>query len=149
MGIAVVGVAAAITLDADGTITDARLALGVIAPVPMRATVAEALAYVEAWDLNYATDSVGASIYATWFLFLTQNTVGDDLGEKLMNHRQDHSGQYVGGQLDRAKRAPLPPSPRRPHLDVAECGISSIAFHRGGGGAKCRGRADADAAIVL
>lgn len=43
MGLAVAGVAAAITLGADGTITDARLALGAVAPVPMRATAAEAL----------------------------------------------------------------------------------------------------------
>lgn len=43
MGLAMVGAAAAITLDADGTITDARLALGAVAPVPMRATRAEAL----------------------------------------------------------------------------------------------------------
>jgi CO/xanthine dehydrogenase FAD-binding subunit len=43
MDIAVVGVAAAITLDTDDTIAEARLALGAVAPVPMRATAAEAL----------------------------------------------------------------------------------------------------------
>ena len=43
MDIAVVGVAAAITLDAGGVITNARLALGAVAPVPLRATAAEAL----------------------------------------------------------------------------------------------------------
>jgi carbon-monoxide dehydrogenase medium subunit len=43
MDIAVVGAAAAITLDADGKIADARLALGAVAPVPMRAIKAEAL----------------------------------------------------------------------------------------------------------
>ncbi len=43
MDIAVVGVAAAITLNADGTIIDARLALGAVAPVPMRVTAAETL----------------------------------------------------------------------------------------------------------
>ena len=43
MDIAVVSVAAAITLDADGAITDVRLALGAVAPVPMRAIQAEAL----------------------------------------------------------------------------------------------------------
>ena len=42
-GLAVVGVAAAITLGTGGTITDARLALGAVAPVPMRASAAEAL----------------------------------------------------------------------------------------------------------
>jgi CO/xanthine dehydrogenase FAD-binding subunit len=43
MGLAVVGVAAAVTLGADGAIAEARLALGAVAPVPMRATRAEAL----------------------------------------------------------------------------------------------------------
>lgn len=43
MGLAMAGVAAAITLGTDGTITDARLALGAVAPVPMRAAAAEAL----------------------------------------------------------------------------------------------------------
>jgi CO/xanthine dehydrogenase FAD-binding subunit len=43
MDIAIVGVAAAITLDQEGRVADARLALGAVAPVPMRATQAEAL----------------------------------------------------------------------------------------------------------
>ena len=43
MDIAVVGVAAAIRLNVDGTIIDARLALGAVASVPMRATAAETL----------------------------------------------------------------------------------------------------------
>jgi CO/xanthine dehydrogenase FAD-binding subunit len=43
MDLAVVGVAAAITLEANGSIGDARLALGAVAPVPMRARRAEAL----------------------------------------------------------------------------------------------------------
>jgi carbon-monoxide dehydrogenase medium subunit len=43
MDLAVVGVAAALTLGADGAIADARLALGAVAPVPLRATAAEAL----------------------------------------------------------------------------------------------------------
>ncbi|MBE7552831.1 MAG: FAD binding domain-containing protein [Anaerolineales bacterium] len=43
MDIAVVGVAAAISLDAEGIIAEARLALGAVAPTPMRAAAAEAL----------------------------------------------------------------------------------------------------------
>jgi CO/xanthine dehydrogenase FAD-binding subunit len=43
MDLAVVGVAAALTLDGEGRITAARLALGAVAPVPLRATAAEAL----------------------------------------------------------------------------------------------------------
>jgi len=38
-----VGVAAAVTVEADGSIVDARLALGAAAPVPLRARQAEAL----------------------------------------------------------------------------------------------------------
>ena len=41
--IATVGVAAAVTLDEDGTIASARLGLGAVAPVPMRAAGAEGL----------------------------------------------------------------------------------------------------------
>ncbi|MFC1975458.1 FAD binding domain-containing protein [Chloroflexota bacterium] len=43
MDIAVVGVAATITLAADDTIAEARLALGAVAPIPMRTTAAEKL----------------------------------------------------------------------------------------------------------
>lgn len=43
MDIAVVGVAAAITLNTDDIIVNARLALGAVAPIPMRAATAEAL----------------------------------------------------------------------------------------------------------
>jgi carbon-monoxide dehydrogenase medium subunit len=43
MDIAVAGVAAALTLDQDGKIAGARIALGAVAPVPMRATQAEVL----------------------------------------------------------------------------------------------------------
>jgi len=43
MDIAVAGAAAAVTLGADDVITDGRLALGAVAPVPMRAISAEAL----------------------------------------------------------------------------------------------------------
>ena len=42
-GLAVVGVAAAVTLGSGGTIANVRLALGAVAPVPMRASAAEAL----------------------------------------------------------------------------------------------------------
>lgn len=43
MDIAVVGVAAAISLDTEGVIAEARLALGAVAPTPIRAAAAEAL----------------------------------------------------------------------------------------------------------
>jgi carbon-monoxide dehydrogenase medium subunit len=43
MDIAMVGVAAFVTLDADDTISEARLALGAVAPTPVRAKTAETL----------------------------------------------------------------------------------------------------------
>lgn len=43
MDIAMVGVAASVTLTADDTISEARLALGAVAPTPIRAKAAEAL----------------------------------------------------------------------------------------------------------
>jgi CO/xanthine dehydrogenase FAD-binding subunit len=43
MDIAVVGVAAALTLDRDDKIADARISLGAVAPVPMRSIAAEQL----------------------------------------------------------------------------------------------------------
>ncbi len=42
MDISVVGVAAALGLDEDGQIVDARIALGAVAPTPMLATAAAA-----------------------------------------------------------------------------------------------------------
>jgi carbon-monoxide dehydrogenase medium subunit len=43
MDIAMVGVAASVTLAADDTISEARVALGAVAPTPIRARAAEAL----------------------------------------------------------------------------------------------------------
>lgn len=45
---------------------------------------AEALAQVEAWDLYYEMDSIGASIYEVWYRFLLENTLEDELGEDLV-----------------------------------------------------------------
>ena len=60
MDLAVAGVAAAVTLDAGGVITHARLALGAVAPVPMRATQAEALLPGHALT-NELLEEVGAA----------------------------------------------------------------------------------------
>jgi penicillin amidase len=42
---------------------------------------AEALACVEAWDLEFEKDSVGASVFETWCWFLIRNTVADEYGD--------------------------------------------------------------------
>jgi penicillin amidase len=45
---------------------------------------AQALALVETWDLRLEKDSAGASIYNTWYWFLVQNTLRDDLDNDLL-----------------------------------------------------------------
>ena len=56
---------------------------------------AEALAHVEAWDLYCETDRVGASIYETWYMFLLQNVVGDELGEELTGQYQRNTRKHM------------------------------------------------------
>ena len=46
---------------------------------------ANALKAVMDWDLRSETDSVGASIYHVWYWFLLKDTVGDELGDDLLN----------------------------------------------------------------
>ena len=58
MDIAVVGIAAAITLAPDDTILDAQLALGAVAPIPMRAKQAEALLRAQ-FPTDYLLREVG------------------------------------------------------------------------------------------
>ena len=44
----------------------------------------QALAEVARWDLRYAPDRIGATVYHVWQWLLLQDMVGDELGEKLM-----------------------------------------------------------------
>jgi penicillin amidase len=46
---------------------------------------AEALAWVREWNLYNEADQVGASIYHTWYLFLLQNTLGDEVGHEMLD----------------------------------------------------------------
>jgi penicillin amidase len=46
---------------------------------------ANALDLVAAWDLYLEADRPGASIYQTWYWFLVQNTLRDELGEDLLS----------------------------------------------------------------
>jgi len=46
---------------------------------------AEVLALLEAWDLRYEADCVGASINAVWHKFIVQNTIGDELGDEWLD----------------------------------------------------------------
>jgi len=61
---------------------------------------AQALAHVQAWDLYYETDRVGASIYETWHMFMLQNTVVDELSheledEELVNQYQSRQSNHT------------------------------------------------------
>jgi penicillin amidase len=62
---------------------------------PENGLQAKALALVEAWDLRLEMDSVGASIYETWYLFMLRNTLGDDLGEALLAEYQRNPDEHV------------------------------------------------------
>lgn len=54
----------------------------------------EALDLVEAWDLYFETDRVGASIYQTWYAFMLRNTIRDELGPAMGN-------EYIAGKYGR------------------------------------------------
>jgi penicillin amidase len=45
---------------------------------------AQALEMAEAWDLYLEADRTGASVYQTWYWFLVQNTLRDELGDDLL-----------------------------------------------------------------
>jgi penicillin amidase len=46
---------------------------------------ANTLNRIMSWDLRSETDSVGASIYHVWYWFLLQDTIGDELGDDLLD----------------------------------------------------------------
>ncbi len=58
---------------------------------------AKALEHLKDWDLYFETDRVGASVYETWYLFLLEEIISDELGEDL-------AGLY---QRNVRKHAPL------------------------------------------
>jgi penicillin G amidase len=56
---------------------------------------AEALDLVRDWDLYVDSDGLGASVYQVWYWFLVQNTLGDDLGEDLLDLYLEFSNTHV------------------------------------------------------
>jgi penicillin G amidase len=48
----------------------------------------KSLDQLKTWDLRLETDRIGGSIYETWYLFMLQNTVNDELGADLGNWYQ-------------------------------------------------------------
>lgn len=65
-----------------------------IAIEPENELQAQAINFVESWDLRFETDRVGASIYEAWYLFTMRNTIADELGEELED-------SYLSGQYQR------------------------------------------------
>ena len=50
---------------------------------------AKALDLLNAWDLYLEADRTGASVYQTWYWFLIQNTLRDELGDDLFSMYQN------------------------------------------------------------
>ncbi len=57
----------------------------VVAIQPADERQAQAIERLKAWDLRYSTDSVGASIFEAWYVFLLKNTNGKRYGENFLN----------------------------------------------------------------
>lgn len=62
---------------------------------------AAALEEVKAWDLYMEPDRVGAALYQTWYSFLVQNTIRDELGEEIAN-------RFLAGNYHRFGNSHIP-----------------------------------------
>jgi penicillin amidase len=60
-----------------------------------------ALAELEQWDLRMEPDRVGAALYQTWYLYLLQNTIKDDLGA-------ENSTRFLAGNYERFGNSHVP-----------------------------------------
>lgn len=56
---------------------------------------AEALAYLEAWDLRFDEDSIGATIYEVWYLWIVHNTLLDVLDEELLGNYESYANKFT------------------------------------------------------
>ena len=54
----------------------------------------QALELVKNWDLYLERDRVGATIYERWYIFMVENTIGDELGDNLTQ-------TYLAGRYER------------------------------------------------
>ena len=59
-----------------------------------------ALTQVRTWDLYSEADRAGAAIYQVWYWFLLGNTVGDELGDDLMEAYMDRQYVHVPMMID-------------------------------------------------
>jgi penicillin amidase len=55
----------------------------------------EALDLVRAWDLYLEADRTGASVYETWYWFLAQNTLRDEMDDDLLEAYLGHGSAHV------------------------------------------------------
>ncbi len=69
---------------------------------------AGALAQVEEWDLYHETDAAGASVYQTWYWFLVQNTLRDELGDDLMDKYLGQPNSHLAMMTDLMTQAGSP-----------------------------------------
>lgn len=56
---------------------------------------AEALAYLEEWDLRFDMDSVGATIYEVWYLWILHNTLLDVLDADLLDNYESFANKFT------------------------------------------------------
>ncbi len=61
---------------------------------------AKALELVKGWDLYNEADSVGASIFQTWYWFMVDNTFRDELGVALMDKYRGASNSHMQLMID-------------------------------------------------
>jgi penicillin amidase len=79
--------------------------------VPESALEQRALALVASWDLRNDPDSVGAAIFQVWYRRFLEQTLGDELGEELIDEYRVYT--WVHGPL----MAELVQSPADPLFD--------------------------------
>jgi penicillin amidase len=67
-----------------------------------------ALDLVKGWDLYLEADRAGASVYEAWYGFLVRNTVGDELGDDLLEEYLDYGTIHVTTMVEMMAQADSP-----------------------------------------
>ena len=67
-----------------------------------------ALELVYAWDLRCEADSSGAAIFQTWYWFLVENTLRDELGDDLMDDYLGNPDRHVPVMIELMDQADSP-----------------------------------------
>jgi penicillin amidase len=69
---------------------------------------ARALRLVDAWDLYYEADSAGAAMFQTWYWFLVENTLRDELGGDLMDEYLGNPDRHAPVMIELMEQADSP-----------------------------------------